>query len=202
MKENTSQSGARVRYNPVVVTLHWLITLLILAETLIGVGILHFRPNTAVKIAPLAVHMVLGIMLLFLVTAQIILRSVTRRPNAASAGSRFLDFVARSTHGLLYLFTLLVAGSGLLLAERSHVLQLVAAGHVSLPMAFEPFVHAAIFVLFGMLVGLHVLGALYHQFVLKDRLWSRMGYRRSRKRPARAESAPRWVTARRREESR
>jgi cytochrome b561 len=181
MKKQSNIRQAPIRHSPLIVTLHWLIALIILSEALIGVGILHFWPNTAVKVAPLTLHMVLGISLLALILAQIIVRFATPRPLPAETGSPFLDFIAKATHGLLYVFTLLMGGSGILLALQSHVLRLVVGGRVLLPMGFEPFVHAAVFVLFGMLVGLHVLGALFHQFILKDRLLSRMGYARRAK---------------------
>lgn len=178
MNTKTPSIQTAHRHNPITVTLHWLIALFILAEALIGVGVLHFWPNTAVKVQPLAIHMILGIVLLVLMVMQIGVRLFSRRPPRATAGNPFLDFIARATHGFLYVFTLLMAGSGILLALQSHVFQLVVGGSVLLPMGFEPFVHAAIFVVFGLLVGLHVLGALYHQFVLKDRLFARMGYGR------------------------
>ncbi len=179
MNKKSSVRRNAPRHNPFTVTLHWLIALIVLSETLIGVGLLHFLPNTAAKVAPLALHMILGIVLVVLVVLLIVSRFSASRPAQAGTGSSFLDSVARATHGLLYLFTLLAGASGLLLALKSHVLRLVVGEPVSLPMGFAPVVHAAIFVIFGMLVGLHVLGALYHQFVLKDRLLSRMGYGRS-----------------------
>jgi cytochrome b561 len=176
MKMQTISHPASPRHHPITVTLHWLIALIILTEALIGVGILHFWPNTAMKVNPLTIHMVLGIAMLLLMLIQIIVRFTTPRPIPATAKNPFLDFVARATHALLYVFTILMGGSGILLALKSNVLQLVVGGKVLLPMAFEPFIHAAVFVMFGLLVGLHVLGALYHQFVLKDRLFARMGY--------------------------
>lgn len=176
MKELSMAATRPQRHNPLTVTLHWLIALIILSEALIGVGILHFWPNTVVKVAPLTLHMILGIALLILMIIQIIVRFVAPRPTPATSGSAFLDFIAKATHGLLYVFTLLMGGSGILLAVQSHVFRLVVAKSVKLPMAFEPFLHATIFVLFGLLVSLHVLGALYHQFVLKDNLFARMGY--------------------------
>lgn len=176
MNDHAITTNGRKRHNPLTVTLHWTIALIILTEALIGVGVLHFWPNTAVKVKPLTIHMILGITLLVLMVIQIVVRLVTPRPERASAGNPFLDLIARMTHGLLYVFTLLMGGSGILLAVNSHVLRLVVGGKVLLPMGFEPFIHASIFILFGLLVGLHVLGALYHQFVLKDNLFGRMGY--------------------------
>ncbi|HUX14433.1 MAG TPA: cytochrome b/b6 domain-containing protein [Spirochaetia bacterium] len=168
-----------IRHNPFTVTLHWLTALIVLAETLIGVGLLHFLPNNAGKVVPLTVHMILGIGLVVTVLLQLLSRSSTPRPTPSATGNSFLDFVAKVTHALLYLFALLAGGSGVLLALQAHVLRLVIGKPISLPMGFEPFVHAAIFVVFGMLVGLHVLGAVYHQFILKDSLLSRMGYSRT-----------------------
>ncbi len=145
---------------------------------MIGVGALHFWPNTSVKVLPLTLHMAFGISLLVLMTLQVVLRLTVRRPDPATTGSPFLDFIKKATHALLYVFTFLMGGSGALLAVHSHVLQLVVGGRVLLPMVFDPFLHAAIFAIFGLLCALHVLAALFHQFVLKDGLFGRMGYPR------------------------
>ncbi len=178
MSRESLSDRAAVRHHPVIVTLHWLIALLIASEAAIGVGILHFWPDTSIKIPPLTLHMVLGISLLVLMTLQIVLRFTLARPAPATTGSPLLDLVAKATHTLLYVFTFLMAGSGILLAVQSHVLQLVVGGRVLFHMVFKLFLHAAIFAAFGLLCTLHVLAALFHQFVLKDRLFARMGYER------------------------
>lgn len=169
------EKGPR-RYHPLLVSIHWLIALIVLSQALVGVGILHFWPNTAVKVTPLALHMVFGITMLVLMLIMMVLRFFLPRPPSPNAENSFLRFVSKATHLLLYLFTLLMGGTGILLAAQSHVLQLVVGERVSFPMYFAPFLHAAVFVMFGLLAGLHVLGALYHQFVLRDGPFSRMGY--------------------------
>ncbi|HUX22883.1 MAG TPA: cytochrome b/b6 domain-containing protein, partial [Spirochaetia bacterium] len=107
MNKQTSSQPDSPRHNPLTVTLHWLIALIILSEALIGVGILHFWPNTAMKVQPLTIHMVLGIAMLVLMLIQIIVRFTTPRPIPTNGKTPLLDFVAKATHALLYVFTLL-----------------------------------------------------------------------------------------------
>lgn len=164
------------RHNPMLVTLHWLIALLILTETIIGVGFLHEMPNTAAKVAPLGIHLILGLMLLALMIVRLVIRVVSPKPHRAKTGTPILDVIGAANHIMLYVMTFLVAATGILLANHSHVLQLVVGGSVQLPMQFAPFLHAAIFVLFGLIIALHVAAALFHQFILRDRLFARMWY--------------------------
>lgn len=180
MNKQPIGAAAPARHHPLIVTLHWLIAALIVTEALIGVGILHFWPNTAIKVAPLKLHMILGLSMLSLMTVQIVARFLLPHPAPARTGSAFLDFIGKATHALLYLFTFLMGGTGILLAVQSHVLQLIFGGSTRFPMVFNLFTHAAVFILFGMLCSLHVAGALFHQFVLKDRLFARMGYSKTR----------------------
>ena len=168
--------NTQVRHHWLIVTLHWLVAAIILAETVIGVAFLHEMPGDASKVPPLSIHMVLGLLLFVLMIIRVFARAVTPRVEESTAGNSFLDWIAGATHFLLYVFTFLVAATGITLALNSHVLQLVTGGSVAFPMLFNPFLHAALFVLFGMLVGAHTIAALYHQFVLRDNLMSRMWF--------------------------
>lgn len=185
MEQHLSRSAAPKRYHPLMVLLHWLLALLIVVQAAIGVGVLHFWPNSAVKIAPLTLHMILGLAMLVLLLIQLVAHFVFPRPAPPASSNAFLRFIAKATHALLYLFALLMGASGILLALQSHVLQLVVGGKVGLPMYFNLFLHAAVFVMFGMICAFHVVAALYHQFILRDRLLSRMGFARetSKERP-------------------
>lgn len=173
---------APVRYSPLIVTLHWLMALLIFLEAFTGVIFLHFLPNTSIKIVPLIVHMALGVVMVVLMIVRVFARVVTPSPVHLTAGHWFLDLIGRFTHFLLYLFTVLTAVTGILLAVQSRVLQLMIGQPVQLPMQFASlFMHAAVFVLFGLIVGLHVLASLYHQFVRNDNIFSRVWYEPRRK---------------------
>jgi cytochrome b561 len=175
-----TQTVTAARYSPLIVTLHWAVALLIFLEALVGVGFLHFLPNTAAKLTPLSLHVILGAAMLVLTVARLLAKVLTPSPPRATAGSALLDRLADVTHFLLYVFTLLVALTGALLAIRSHVLQVVIGGAVRLPMQFAPFQHAFVFAAFGALVALHVIASLYHQFLRKDHLFRRMWYARRR----------------------
>lgn len=169
--------GAPTRYSPLIVTLHWLMALCVLLEAFTGVVFLHFLPNTAVKITPLVVHMALGVVMIVLMIVRVFARVFSAPPVHLTAGHWFLDLVGGFTHFLLYLFTVLSALTGAILAIQSRVLQLMIGRPVQLPIQFASlFTHAAVFALFGLIVGLHILASLYHQFVRNDKIFSRIWY--------------------------
>ena len=86
---------------------------------------------------------------------------------------------AKGVHGLLYVAILGLAGSGIamiVLSGAGEILFGSASGPLPDFWDFAPrYGHAAMAWLMGALLVLHVGAALYHQFVLKDRLLSRMG---------------------------
>jgi cytochrome b561 len=81
-------------------------------------------------------------------------------------------------HVLLNAVILLMAASGMVLALQSGALDAVFFDGV-LPEDFKNFtprqVHGLLSRVAMGLIALHVLAALYHQFIVRDRLLSRMG---------------------------
>ena len=71
-----------------------------------------------------------------------------------------LDLIAKATHWLMYLLMLLIPVSGM------------AAWFGGVEAAADA--HRAMFLSLAALVALHVLGAVYHQWIKKDGLIRRM----------------------------
>ena len=172
------------RYHPVMVSLHWLLALLIAFS--LGMGILSLKdiPNSSPdKILALRVHLIAGILILALILARFTARFLTPRPEPATTGNPFLDKIAVLTHYGLYLLIFLMAVSGVATSVQAGLPAIVFAGSgAPLPESFAIYwprvAHGAMATLLLALAALHILAALYHQFVRRDGLLSRMWFGR------------------------
>lgn len=176
MKQNPS------RHQPALVSLHWLLALLILLAMGMGTFVLKEIPNASPdKLGALRGHMIMGLAIAGLMLARLIVRLRTSHPQAASTGNSALDLLGKGAHAGLYLLVFAMAASGAATALQAGLPQIVFAGGTgSLPDSFAIYaprvVHGGIAKLLMALVALHIAGAVYHQFGLKDRLVSRMWF--------------------------
>lgn len=88
----------------------------------------------------------------------------------------FLDKVGDWTHYLLYAFALLLPFTGLGLSATFNLAPVVFGGQGSLPADLNPMLHGLLDPLLALLILLHILAALYHQFVRRDNLLVRMWF--------------------------
>jgi cytochrome b561 len=168
------------RYHPLQVSLHWLIVLLIFATFLLG-KYMSGLPNESGKILSLGVHMALGLITLLVMVVRVIARLRLPKPAEVTAGNAFFDWIGKAIHYTLYVLVLLMAVSGLSLSLQSGLVPIVFGGSSTpLPADFYAFrarmLHGFVAPALLILVLVHVGAVLYHQFVLKDHLLSRMGY--------------------------
>jgi cytochrome b561 len=182
------------RYHPLLVTLHWLLAVLIVAALLVGFFALAATPNSdPAKIAVLRVHMAGGMLILALMLIRFIVRMMTSRPADATTGYPLLDRIAPITHYGFYLLVVLMAGTGFATALLAGLPEIVFAGSgAPLPPSFTVYptwlAHGYIAIVLVGFIALHVLAALYHQFVRGDGLFRRMFFgRRVSNLPAPAE---------------
>ncbi len=173
-----------LRYHPLLVTLHWLLAILIIAALFVGYFLLAPMPNSNPgKIRILAAHMSVGILILALMIIRFVVRMLTSRPLAATTGYPMLDRLAPVTHYGFYVLILLMVGSGYATAILAGLNRIVfQKSGEPLPPSFDVYpsfaAHGAIAALLAAFITLHVLAALYHQFVRKDRLFRRMFFGR------------------------
>ena len=200
MSTNVSTTTATKpkRYNPVLVTLHWIVAILIFGTAFLANGGEGGREggggaSTIAGIPVLGVHMILGITVLVLLIIRLIVRWRTQHPEWATTGNRFLDKVGELTHWALYFFTFSMTITGIFLATQGNRLARtfgLASARPSgqfqpgqfPPGQFRPrgfsigMFHGISWTFLLLLVLLHVGAALYHQFILKDNLLGRMWY--------------------------
>lgn len=156
-------------YSITQIGLHWIVALLILLQYVLNDSISRawraYVEGREITFDPLvAQHVFGGILIAILVLWRIALRVRHGAPPPPEEEAPALKLVAKATHGLLYALMLLLPLSGGL------------AWFMDVRPAAEA--HEIMKALLMLLVGLHIAGALYHQFVLRNNLIGRM------KRPA------------------
>ena len=167
------------RYQPVLVALHWLLALMIIGLLCLGFFVLADMPNTDPKKLDILVwHMSGGMFVLVLMILRVIIRLRSARPATARTGSPVLDRLASIAHASLYVIVFLMIATGWTTGWLiSGVFQ---PNGGPLPDNFAVFptfqAHAALATLLAILIAAHIAAALYHQFVLKDGLFSRVWF--------------------------
>jgi len=157
------------RYNPLLVTLHWLTVIL-----MFGAGFLSEDEGGR---SPINIHMILGALLLFVLLVRVVVRFTTKRPTWADTGNQLLNSIGELVHYGLYLAAFFILGMGALIAHNRNLFAYVmgtgtAGGRVG---ALGAIHHLGWILAIGLIL-LHVGAALYHQFYIKDNLFGRMWY--------------------------
>lgn len=158
-------SDGKGGYSAIQILLHWLIALLVLFQLLFGesIGMVLRAERRGTVPDPSDVtlanfHYWVGITILVLVMLRILMRLSFGAPPSAG-GSAMSELAAKVTHGLFYLLLVVTPVTGLLAFY-----------------AGEPFgdIHELAKPVFIVLIVLHALAALWHQFWLKDGTLRRM----------------------------
>jgi len=171
------------RYHPALVVLHWALALLIIAALALGALVMVKIPNTEpMKFEALRSHMGGGMAILALMLVRLVIRSRSAHPEPATAGHPLLDRLAWLSHRAFYGTVFAMAISGIIMALQTGAFETVFFGHGTLPADFWAFpirsVHYAISRVLMALIAIHIVAALYHAFVLRDGLLSRMFFGR------------------------
>ena len=179
---STPNNSTPTRYSPMLVTLHWLLAILIIANMVIGHTTADDLADTnPEKISYLKTHMLLGVLIFFLMCVRLLVRINTEKPAPATAHNAFLDKLAVFTQYSLYACVFLMCLSGFTLAIETQLPQVVS-GDLAKPLPADIknltifAIHGTTSLVLALLMLLHISGALYHQFILKDHLISRMSY--------------------------
>lgn len=152
-------------YSRAQIALHWVIFLLIAAQYLLHDAIVAawaaFQEGREIAFSPLvASHVVGGALIFVLVIWRLLIRARRGAPGEPEGVSRAQAVAAAGMHHTLYLLMILMPISGSVAWFGG--VEAAAAGH------------SVMRIVMIVLVVLHVLAALYHQFVLKNGLIGRM----------------------------
>lgn len=172
------------RYHPLLVALHWIVAIMILMALLYGgPELAKLKSTDPLKPTAMGGHMVWGLVIGSLLIIRLITRLTTQKPPSADARNDLLNKGAKWAHWGLYLITFLVIASGLTTALMAGLFGITLGGN-GLPLPEDLTIYSARVahgiitkLLLGLIV-LHLLAWVYHQFILKDGLISRMWFGR------------------------
>ena len=152
-------------YSASQIWLHWIVALLIIPQFLLNEPMgdaweaiergREVTPNLLVQL-----HVFGGVLILALVLWRLALRLLRGAPPPPAQEAPALKLLGKLTHALLYLVLAFMVVSGGM------------AWFGGVEVSAEA--HEVLSSLLLLFVGLHVVGALYHQFVLKTNLLARM----------------------------
>jgi len=169
------------QYSKRMVIVHWLILLLVVAAWFLGEAAHDARHDGVATLSGYMIHAMVGASVLLLTLVRLFFRSKDGTP--PPVGNTPMDKVAKGIHYLLYLLLVLLPLSGSMQVLTSDVSKALLAGDASLlPHKFDGVpaheVHEVLVTVLIVLVVVHVLGAVKHQFIMKDGLMERMSLRR------------------------
>ena len=172
------------RYHPVLVFLHWLLVIMILMGLIMGGNVLSETANSdPQKIAYLRIHMSMGMLILILMVVRLIVRIFTCHPPQVDIGNVVFNKLGVVMHYLLYGVIFLMGATGIVIAIMTGLPDIIFAGSGEpLPLSFGGLQarvdHGVLSLLLKVLIVVHITAFIYHQFVRKDQLFSRMWFGR------------------------
>jgi cytochrome b561 len=187
--DGTSVSSSAAKYHPVHVLIHWFIAFAMAQLLLRGAFIMVNIPNSSPeKISALRAHMFAGSLVLVLMIIRVVLVNTARLPAPAKGPTPLLTRLKEMVHPLLYVSIFVQAFAGLGMAYQADLPSVIFLHHGALPASFWIYplrtVHYVNSRILMVLIALHISGALYHTFVMRDGLIRRMSFGR------------RWIVAR------
>ena len=176
---SSAQPASERSYGTVARTLHWLVFALVAVQITIGWTMPHIRPGVPQE-GLVAWHLSVGALLMLVVLLRLVWRLLRPTPPAPTA--QWERLLAGLTHVSLYLLLIIIPVLGWAAAgyfgytvRLFGLIPLPALADRSMRWAHEAGdIHDLLTnVLLGV-VGLHVLAALWHYFVRRDRVVQRM----------------------------
>lgn len=171
--------GSSTKYGALAVGFHWLSALLIIGA-LIGGLVLEDLRDPAAKLQMLSMHAPVGLAIGVLTILRALWMLADTRPAELPAPAPQRT-AARAVHGLLLVGALVMVGSGMAMMMMTGAGDIVFGGAPGPLPRFDGILPRAVHGIMAKamiaLVVLHVVAALYHQFVMKDGILARMSFR-------------------------
>ena len=176
-------------YSKRMVIIHWLTLALLIVAWYLGDALVDARNEKSATLAGYFAHALVGGTVLLLTILRMTFRSVDGTP--PPVGNSLMDMVARGVHYGLYILLVLLSVTGFMTVLTSSVGEAFLAVDASLlpakytgPGVIPHAVHEILVTVLIVVVVVHILGAIKHQFIMKDGLMRRMSLRRKGSRPA------------------
>ncbi|MBN15088.1 MAG: cytochrome B [Pelagibacterium sp.] len=165
------------RYGTIAIVVHWVTALLVLALIVLGLNAAD-ADTDATKRALLIPHIALGLTVLALTIFRIVWWVFAdRRPNELAGIPPLQSRIAATVHVLAYVFIIVLASTGIATNIIGGVIPALATGAPipDLDDIAPRDIHGVLARLFMALLAIHIGAALYHHFIRRDGLLSRMG---------------------------
>ena len=170
------------RYTLTAIALHWLMAILIIAAFLLGLTMVDILGLTPTKLKYFSWHKWLGVTVFALACLRILWRMTHAAPPYADSMPNWQKKASHVSHALMYVLIFAVPLSGYFYSLAAGV-PVMYLGVIPMPVliASDPElkallkqVHYAFNVVLLGVFCLHVLAALKHQFIDRDRTLQRM----------------------------
>ncbi|MCF6458153.1 cytochrome b/b6 domain-containing protein [Pseudoalteromonas sp. MMG024] len=172
-------------HSNLLVLLHWLLVPAILAALFMGNDIASLSNDLDLKVDRVKVHMLAGIFIGGLFVIRLIVK-ITSDPIAPIQGSEstpVMNKLATLTHRALYLLVFLIVLTGIGMALQTNMWEVIQYGE-TIPDYINELparrAHGVLTSLLAILILVHTIAALFHHFILKDGLMSRMWFHRNK----------------------
>lgn len=171
------------RYAPVLRRLHWLMAVLVLVAYLAIEQRGLFERGSTARFAMMQSHFWVGLTLFVLVGWRLAFRLRHGTPAITPPVSAWQAGIAKFAHVALYVFFLVMPVLGLATAWTDGKILYLPFTDIALPAPLAQDkdlahlledVHGTIGEVFYWVIGLHILGAVYHHFVRRDDTLRRM----------------------------
>lgn len=169
------------QYGSLAKGFHWLIAVLVIGMLCFG-GVMVFLPSNATRHMLYNMHKLTGITILLLVILRLLWKWVNISPSYPNNMPKMQRFAAKFVQACLYVCIIGMPISGWLMSTLFGYIPHVFSLQLPFPWVqktpglaryFSEAHEIIAWSLFAFLV-LHILGALYHRFVLKDGVFQRM----------------------------
>ncbi len=166
-------------YSNRMVLVHWLTLAMLVAAWFLGEELAEATDESHATLAAYMVHGLAGAAVMLLTVARLLFRSKDGVP--PPIGDTPMDKLAKGIHHLLYTLLFVLPVSGVMTVFTSDAGKALLSGDESLlpkdggyEHVFAHEMHEVMVTALILVVLLHVLGALKHQFIAKDGLMERM----------------------------
>jgi len=175
-------AGEAQGYSPAARVFHWLTAALLLTMLPIGIAMANFDLGGAVEDPLYHIHRSIGALVLAITAARLIYRLFNPAPPLPADMPALQQVAALVTHWGLYALLIVqpIVGWIATSAYRAPVLffwlfELPPIWPENRPFSEAMFtVHRSLGVFIAVLISVHILAALYHHFMLRDRVLKRM----------------------------
>jgi cytochrome b561 len=171
------------QYSKRMVIVHWLTLALLIGAWYMGDTLADATDDSKATLAGYITHVAVGAAVLLLTVTRLMFRSKDGTP--PPMGQTAMDKVAKGIHHILYIVLFVLPLSGVLTLFAGGAVKALLAGDVNLlpkkdgyEHVFAHEVHEVLVTALIVLVVVHILGAVKHQFIMKDGLMERMMLRR------------------------